>query len=112
MCVAMKIYYSYVDFTNDGEVFYVGKGNNVRCLDQNRNWLHTIISEKEGFNRREITTRGLKTRYKNHLRRKETGEKTKATWANYTAEERQARVQKMREGQKKYYDNLRHLEIE
>lgn len=45
------MFYSYLDFTNDGEVFYVGKGNHSRCLSQNRNWLHQIISEEEGFNR-------------------------------------------------------------
>jgi len=44
-------FYVYLDFTNDGEVFYVGKGNESRCLYKKRNWLHSIVCEEEGFNR-------------------------------------------------------------
>lgn len=45
------MWHVYLDFTNEGEVFYVGKGIDRRCRLIKRNWLHQIISEEEGFNR-------------------------------------------------------------
>lgn len=45
------MFFVYCDFTDDGEVFYVGKGNKYRCLNTKRNWLHQIVCEEEGFNR-------------------------------------------------------------
>lgn len=47
----MAKFFVYLDFTNDGEVFYVGKGNEKRCLKQKRNWLHQFVCDEEGFNR-------------------------------------------------------------
>lgn len=47
----MKKFAAYIDFTDDDEVFYVGKGNEGRCLNPYHNWLHEIVREEEGFNR-------------------------------------------------------------
>lgn len=45
------MHYVYCDFTDEGEVFYVGKGNSDRIVNKTRNWKHRIVSEEEGFNR-------------------------------------------------------------
>lgn len=45
------MFFVYLDFTNNGEVFYVGKGNESRCLNSKRNERHQIISKEEEFNR-------------------------------------------------------------
>lgn len=45
------MFYVYLDFNNDGEVFYVGKGLIERCKYKKRNYLHDIVCQEEGFNR-------------------------------------------------------------
>lgn len=46
-------YFVYVDYTDDGRPFYVGKGNIGRVRGARRNQLHTNIAKKHGC-RREL----------------------------------------------------------
>ena len=43
-------YYVYGHFTDDGSLYYVGKGKGDRYLDAKRNAAHTRISQRRGFN--------------------------------------------------------------
>lgn len=47
-------WFVYVDYTNDGRPFYVGKGNKNRVKDLKRNIVHQRIVEKYGCNRQII----------------------------------------------------------
>ena len=47
----MTTYYVYTDQTNDGVVFYVGKGQLYRVKAVKRNRKHTHVRESLGFNR-------------------------------------------------------------
>lgn len=44
-------YHVYVDRTNDGRPFYVGKGNDVRVQNMVRNQMHANVAHKHGINR-------------------------------------------------------------
>ena len=46
-----KIFYIYVDYTNDGIPFYVGKGLKRRLLEKRRNKKHVWVSKNYGLNR-------------------------------------------------------------
>lgn len=45
------LFFVYVDRTDAGEVFYVGKGNYWRVLDPRRNKKHRRVAARCGFNR-------------------------------------------------------------
>jgi hypothetical protein len=46
-----KMYYVYVDRTDDGRPYYVGKGDSFRVKNEIRNSLHGRIKRKHGFKR-------------------------------------------------------------
>lgn len=51
--VGEKIWYGYVDYTDDGRPYYVGEGLIARARSRKRNDKHTDISEEFGWNRIE-----------------------------------------------------------
>src|ERR1022692_2828674 len=46
-----KIFYGYVDYTDDGRPFYVGKGDTRRVSEPRRNVKHWRVSKKHGQTR-------------------------------------------------------------
>lgn len=46
-----KIFFVYLDKTNEGKIYYVGKGSKDRIQQKKRNKKHKAISEKFGLNR-------------------------------------------------------------
>lgn len=82
----------------------VKEGRHPWSSDSKKNWWKMAFTDEERSI--EMSKRGKK-RYSSSIAKSKTGEKSRSDWAKYTPEQRQNRIQKMKDGQKAYYAKLK-----